>query len=249
MNPSSFLPIGSMAAGLLGLWVDPKENQAKKWTIAASIVLVGLLTMWAAHYDQTRAKERQDKATQEAALAKAERKADHDLLVLISESVAKQSGYTPSKAASATPQQAIESAKASTTAYALIASLPTANNGLAIEFFKHLREEVDPQIVIARLRQVTPTIREMPATPGMQNTPTNVIWVGNQVTDKEARAVASILVAAGVNIRDIRSLRDDTGAKSRLIEIGASRRVVELPIMTAADIAGAQVRKPTDPQY
>jgi hypothetical protein len=262
MNPSSFLPIGSMAAGLLALYVNPKEDPKKKWVLAASIIAVGLLTLGSGRYDTAQAKDKQDRADKQVfdglVREKARDERDNRRYLEQSESfkqiigyVSRTGGYSPANAAAASPEQVAQSLKASSAASAFIAALPSSSKTLRIEYFRHFTQDVDSSIVFQKLKKVSPSVQllQFPPTEAVRDLPANCIWVGRDVTKAEARSVALILSAAGIELRDIRRLKDGTGPKARLIEIGASARVVEFPVMTADDIQKATPRPTTDERY
>lgn len=214
--------------------------------MVVTLMAVAVLTSAATVYDQRQAEAKARKEIDEA-----NRRYENININLteIKVLVTRNAGYSDSHAASITTLEALQSLAASVDATALINNLLHSPSKPRIVFYEHLREETNPEIVIARLRQIGSTVDQRDAKSVVGGIPTNVIWVGDEVSDNEARAVALILTAAGVHLRDMRKLKNAAGQKARLIEIGSSARVLNLPVLTPDQIMRLAPRPPSDPIY
>ena len=67
----------------------------------------------------------------------------------------------------------------------------------------------------------------------VSDTETNALWYGSAVPDEDIRVVALALMRAGVKLREIGPIQDTVAKRELpLIQLGASRRVVNAPVWT-----------------
>jgi hypothetical protein len=66
--------------------------------------------------------------------------------------------------------------------------------------------------------------------------PTNAIWVGGDVSLDQAKFVALTLMRAGVQIKVVRRLRDGTGDKANVIEVGSDGAFRDATPMSVDDV-------------
>ena len=71
-----------------------------------------------------------------------------------------------------------------------------------------------------------------PKKPKVLDIPTNSIWFGEKVNIDDIKVVAYTLIRAGIQIQAIEYFKQPSGSKASLIQVGASRFVVNDPIFT-----------------
>jgi hypothetical protein len=234
MKTSDWLPILGIASGIFALYVDPK--QSPKWRAVAilGILLAAFITVGANYHD-----DRTDQRSQE----ERDRQYKHDrddlnqhieTLTLL---VLQNNGVREPASTASDPKESSLILAATKARQQAVANLPpTPASDLTIEYFPHFTSDVNPKVVKSALEQIGVSVREKQGNAGISNLLTNCIWVGDKVNPQEARAVALTLIAAGVPLRDIRSLEKPGGANARLVEIGSSANVVSMPVLSPDDL-------------
>jgi hypothetical protein len=102
---------------------------------------------------------------------------------------------------------------------AAIAQTNTLRRGnVTVQYFQ---KDVDQGKVDAALKSLSFTLDKTPATESMQDTETNCVWYGSQVSPEDAKLVAFALIRAGVSIKSIRSFRITD--RPQLIQIGSNK--------------------------
>jgi hypothetical protein len=246
MTLSSFSPVLGVISGIVALFVDGK-NKKQRWIMIVTICVIGAATIWfnARNEDQASTAKKAEAAAAAASLAQLGDKFDQ-----LKEQVLKSAGVRDPR--SADPQQVDVTLRANERRDQIAPNLRANPDHLTIQFFPHLKEDVNTPVVIAALQQALTgrvDINQVQGNPTLANTPTNCIWVGRNVSLEEARTVALTLRAAGVQLRDIRALSNGTGAQARMIQIGSSARVVDKPVLSPDDIASRTVTQVTDPGH
>jgi hypothetical protein len=146
------------------------------------------------------------------------------------------------------PQQATEavvtaSVNAIDIADRLAATGKERRGALTIQYYaRDLDRVVNEDVVLPRLRSYGFHLAPAPAS-RLADVPTNVVWKGAGVSDDDARLVVAALVAAGVQIKGVRDVRDPEGPKRNIIEIGASVELRDAPPLTVDQIANGDVRR------
>jgi hypothetical protein len=238
VKPSTWLlPVLALLTGLLPVFITPDK---KRWKVYMGVILgfVALVTISSNIFD--------DKATE--ASHKVEVKAQKDELDEIKAILMKGSGTKNS--ASAPQAQVTTTINSIRASQAIVANLgPDSSKSLKIEYFPHLKEDVNPDIVLAKLRGLAGSVEEVKGNITLAEMPTNCVWTGNDVTLAEARAVTLTLTAAGVHIRDIRELKDGSGPNARVIQIGSSVKVAKRSVLSPEEITTRPLTLKTDPHY
>jgi hypothetical protein len=86
---------------------------------------------------------------------------------------------------------------------------------------QYFQKDVDQGKVDAALKSLSFTLDKTPATESMQDTETNCVWYGSQVSPEDAKLDAFALIRAGVSIKSIRSFRITD--RPQLIQIGSNK--------------------------
>jgi len=241
MNIGAWLPMLSMLSGFVGLYVNFRDGSSRwRWLVPAMIVLTGTGTMLAARQSAV------NSAKSETAKAEAYAAQLKDVVVSVNqhtdEAVAQQallrlSGAKEGAVTSATTQELNASTRAVVLKQEAVSKLAAPEqSSLQIQYFPHFLTDVNPSAMVAALKQVTPNVAQAPAIAMMSQQKTNCIWVGDQVTADEARAVALTLASAGIDVKDIRRLKNGGGARARLVQIGSSADAARMPTLTADEI-------------
>ncbi len=244
MKVSDFLPVLGVISGIFALFVDREKN--KRWTavVVIGIVLAAAISIGANLYDESRSEKAQEAAH---AADQAHMDAQFQELQL---TIVAQAGAKSETVSGASTAQLTNSVEAVVMKQKLVSKIPESQRAdLRIEYFPHFKQDVNVPLMVAALRQISNNVTELPANAAVNDLPTNCVWAGDQVSAQEAHAVALALVGAGIRVRDIRQLKDGSGAHSRLIQIGASAKVQALPVLSAQEIAAQPVRERTDPGY
>jgi hypothetical protein len=241
------LPVISAAMGVFGLFVDPARNRTQLRLMVAALLVVAAITL-AVNYADANTEAHKDELKQ-----KSDRDAQQQLVAQITDLkliVLQSNGFKASEVAAASTEEVNRSVTASKAAVKAISeSVGRGASDLKIQYFPHFTNDVNPSIVLARLRQLAASVSELKGNPSLTQLTTNCIWAGDQVSEQEVRSVAQVLTAAGVTVRDIRQLQVGSGEHSRLIEIGSSAKVAGWPALSADELQNRPIRARTDPKY
>lgn len=107
----------------------------------------------------------------------------------------------------------------------------TGRRNITIQYFP---KDVDQRKVDDALQNLGFKLNQKQAV--IADISTNAIWFGEKVELDDVKLVAYMLTRAGVQIRSIEFFRAPTGRKASLIQVGASRFVVNDPIFTVDKI-------------
>lgn len=249
MDISTFLPLLGMASGICALFVDPKKNQTLKWLTVAGVVAATAITIGADIYDGQR---HDAEHNQEVGRREEQNHVLSDKLDTLTKLLLGQAGVRDVNRVNANRTETAVSIEAVKLKQSLEARLPAEGaKRPQIFYFPHLKEDVNPEVVLAALRQIGASVQEKQISPksDIAAHPTNCVWAGDKVSTDEARAVALTLAAAGVKVRDIRRLSKSGPAYDRTIEVGFSEKVIGFPVLTPEQLASRAIRERTDPQY
>ena len=244
MRVSDFLPVLGVISGIFALFVD--RQKSKSWTalVVVGIVLAAGISIGANLYDESQT-AKADAAAHAADQAHMDAEFQQLRVTILA-----QAGATTETVSAASVTQLSNSVEAVQMKQKLVSKIPESQRAdLQIQYFPHFKQDVNVPVMVAALRQITPNVKESSATAAVNDLPTNCVWAGDQVTPQEVHAVALALVGAGIRVRDIRQLKDGSGAHARLIQIGASAKVENFPVIAANQIESREVRSRTDPAY
>lgn len=222
------LPLITLATGILSLYVDPKSEPRKKRTLILVLVLSAGATAAASVHDQNAHRVeadtlRDDLSTTKALVAATKESTDRTrtLLANLVANLTDTYGYAKSR---------VNARDLTTDQVALLEKSASADNALqtlpAVPSFsaaikptvRYFAKDLDPKVVQQALAKQGFSVDVRPP---HDTNPTNVIWIGDNITADEARTVALILVRAGVQLNAILRFRDGTGSRAKLIEVGA----------------------------
>jgi type II secretory pathway pseudopilin PulG len=209
------LPLISLISGVVSLFIDPKKDRLK----AAIVVLVLLASAVASGYYGYQ----DDQAAQLQASELA-------YLVRVAQSqgtLARNEGdtETPKLPLSASPSTGVQPGVKS--------EFPMAFAGSPAErpTIQYFTKTADGNAVVNALQSGGFGFVKVP---GQRTAATNCIWIGDAVSDADAKAVALALIRAGVQLRSIRRFRNGSGPNANLIEIGSDPALKNTPALTAA---------------
>lgn len=231
MGAEFVMPVVQMFCGIVSVFVDSKKP-GNRWIAILILLTIAGLTL-GFNVKSARAKERAS-AEQAAALAAkdAENKQQNAQIVQMLSTLMQQFGSSPEAARTASTATLQRSLDADRERRQLLVGLKGATGQpLTIQYFP---KDVDGNVVKAALTELNARVEIKVA---LRPEPTNAIWVGDEVTVDEAKAIALTLVRAGAGIKAVRRFRVAGGAKSRLVQIGADSRILRQPDLTVNDIA------------
>jgi hypothetical protein len=157
---------------------------------------------------------------------------DSNTRAALEEFMQKILGVLPQVAQAATPQQTLEIVNAGAKASVLTKNWPQERRAaLTIWVFPHVQEEVNFEVVLARLQQLALHVEVHGA---KVKSDANSVWWGEGSNLDEAKAVALIAVSAGLQIKQI---CPSTNVPLRnLIQLGGSVAAQHLPPLPPAQI-------------
>ena len=236
MNPKDWLlPIVSVALGVASLVTDSKKNNRINYLLVAMLVGAGLITVLVnaadarkTHAEQTKADQRIDQLIHgNNALIEDSRHnvstGDTILNWLRLSGLAKSVADVVETSLQAGParNKVLSEVRAESTPRPRVVYFP---------------KDVDTPTVIRNLQEAHFTVDTRNAK--LTEITTNKIWIGDSVSDADAKLVALTLVQAGVKIKAIRHFLDGTRSKANLIEVGASAKLANAPALTVDQIKG-----------
>ena len=216
------LPLITLLSGILSLYIDPQREPKKKWLLVAVLLLSAFATIGLnVHDDQTH--DREAKGLQ-LALDKVQKSSDDthsDVKVLLTY-VATDFGYSA---------QAIQKSSSDDTLIKrLTASARADQSRTTLLAAKLPVEGVHPNVIyyakpdeaegVKKALLEAPTLQVSVEEP-LDPNPSNVIWIGDNITAPVAQYVAQTLLRAGVKLNKILRFYDSAGPKANLIEVGA----------------------------
>jgi hypothetical protein len=234
MKIADWLPLMGIVSGVFALYVDPKQSPKWRGIAIAGILLVAFASVGASYHDDRADKISQDSKERQYKQDMEELNGHIETLTLL---VLQNNGVREPASAASDPKETSLILAATKARQQVVANLPALSaSSLAIQYFPHFTSDVNPKVVRSALEQIGASVSEKQGNSSISDLPTNCIWIGDRVTPDEARAVALTLVAAGVPLRDIRSLQNPSGGNARLVEIGSSANVVNMPALSSQDL-------------
>ena len=238
------LPLISFLSGIISLYIDPKTDKAKSWIVIAVLVISAGATSLSGEMDD-RDKE---KAAEEA-------KSQIVKLTDISQNLARDVGDVKAGVsrvvASLTVwgasdtvvriQQAVLANQEREKVLPVEASANAQKQAPLIEYFP---KNVDGETVTKALKEGGFGFTRIGA---KNDLATNAVWVGDSVTVKDIQFVALTLIRAGVQLRAIRRFRENGAtSKAHLVEIGSDPAILDMPVLTVADVLNMKDVPPRD---
>ncbi|HVN49702.1 MAG TPA: hypothetical protein VMU30_12885 [Bacteroidota bacterium] len=212
-----------LLSGLAGVFIDP-ANKRNRWIFIALLILIFGATVASDVQDARNQQKEQQSSKQELDSLLAQNNAITAMLnqVLI--------GYGNTKT-SFSVLELKRSVEADTRLRTLAATVPMVKPTLRVEYFI---KQADGAIIAPILRRFGFRIDiKQP----VNTIPTNLIWVGNNVTLEETKQLAFALIRAGVELRSIERFQNGAGAKANLIQVGSDPAVQSRPVLTVEQVA------------
>lgn len=239
------MPIIAMVSGIISLYVDPKDSQAK-WIKPLMLILAvftAIGTIASSYHSSESAKvEKQELQNrinelkdQNKQLMEKIKKIPDETAVIISK--LQKFGFSYERAREATPQEIMQSKNAN---QKLILSQSSNQDierrkAITVEYFP---KNVDPNVVISALEQLG--FKFKAGTANVKNIPTNAIWFGSNVSLEDVKLVAYTLIRAGVKIRTIKPFREPSKDHwASKIQVGADGDYKDSPPLTVEQIRDA----------
>ena len=227
------LPLISLLAGLISLYVDPKKDKAKAWMVIAVLVASAVTTGISGTFDSTENKKKDQWSSNQivelTAIGKNLSEQVGKVQASLSDILKRLGQWGDSNTDIQRLSQSVAADAARTQALPQVTK-STVSTKPTIQYYP---KDVDGDLVKRALQEGGFSFRT--GTPAL-TLPTSSIWVGDSVTVEEAKFVAYTLIRAGVQIRALKRFRNGSGSKSRLIEVGADVRVQNSPVLTVDDI-------------
>jgi len=229
------LPIIAFMVGLISLYVDSKDKK-KKWIFLFCLIVTVSVTITFNFQDAQKnnralseSKKKEQKLYQLLLNITANTNQIPDLVTFLM-----KVGYTAENAEKATPDKVNMVINANNLFNTYLPKMnPQSTAQIRIEYFP---KDVDGRIVNSTLRNAGFNLSQKKP---VNNFKTNAIWVGDSVSDDEARFVALVLFRAGVDLVTIKRFENGKGIKAKLIQIGASPTNVgktALPLNSIANL-------------
>jgi hypothetical protein len=226
------LPLFALVGGILSLWVDFNDKR-KRWLVILGLVLTAGTTI-AFNASETRAKQ------EELRQANQEKADTRQVLLNITNNVQSVAdkigvltsmGFTRDKAAAASGQQIATAVQANDFYSESLGGLSgSPSRDIQVEYFQ---KNVDGNRV---KEAITQSGMQVTLKNPVNDLDTNCVWIGDRITADEAKFVAFSLTRAGVGLAAVRRFQNGSGAKARLIEIGADPELVHHPVLTPPQI-------------
>ena len=246
-------PIIAMVSGIISLYVDPKDSQAKwiKPLMLSLVVLTAIATIVSSCDSSDKAKQREDdliKRNDELIRKNDELKAEMKALRESTQSIHEDTttirelmerGASPKIARTATPEQVRQSDEAT---QRLELALKNSNNQ-DIERRKtitvmYYTKDFDKNIVVSLLKNLGFKFEISESNPNLKNEPTNAVWFGSNVNIEDVKIVASTLIGAGLQIKTIQPSQKPQSAST--IQVGHSVASKDRPLLTVEQIWNAK---------
>ena len=222
------LPLISFASGLASLYIDPKADKAKAWIIVFILFVSALFTgIYGYRDDKSHAaevQEAEDRAARQEKLAMLTVQGEVDLE---KESKVFRADFETFMKREGLPLGENEGGARLTQP----AAAAPANRPL-VEYFA---KDVDSDTIANALRGTGLDVVRVPA---QLTSATNAVWFGNAVPLDVVKSVALALVQTGVQLHAVRPLRDASGPKAHLIEVGRSEAAKNDPLWTESRVKG-----------
>jgi hypothetical protein len=221
-------------SGIFSVFIDDKKSRFWK-VLTLLVVVLGLI--WALASANFADREQQQKMNDTIMRVDAyvqERSRETVSAVNLNTRAALEElfGVLPQKAQGATPQQALEIVIAATKASLLTRNWSEERRAvLTIWVFPHVQQEVNFEVVEARLRQLALHVEVHGA---QVNSDANSVWWSEGSNLDEAKAVALTAVSAGLQIKQI--CRSTKVPLKNLIQIGGSVAAQHLPPLSPSQI-------------
>ncbi|HWZ99587.1 MAG TPA: hypothetical protein VN025_17650 [Candidatus Dormibacteraeota bacterium] len=241
----ALLPLISLVSGILSLYVDPQKDPKKKWLLVSVLVLSALATVGMSVRDDKSHKKEADALHEALASTKSElqtvqtvSQSTHSDVSVLLNCIAQKFGYSSESirtlfADGSLINQLTVSAAADRQREKLIASkLPTEGPSPTVIYYAKADEATGIVKALKEVGSLKVVVRQ-PLDPN----PSNVIWIGDGISPKEAQYVAQTLLRAGVRLNKILRFYDGAGSKSTLIEVGAYEDFRSSAPLTSDDIA------------
>jgi hypothetical protein len=222
-------------------------RRSQQGLVAALVVAVGMLG--AALWQTRQAREARDDAVQARTVETIAKNAANENARLAearlrqtTQLLREQYGWVgewPSATEDMRVQQALQADQVLRQRRGAAPTAPPAGSPVRIEAFV---KGLDEDKVDQALRELGYTI-DRPAA-RVSDTETNALWYGSAVPDEDIRVVALALMRAGVKLREIAPIQDTVAKRELpLIQVGASRRVVNAPVWTVERLLQAEFRR------
>jgi hypothetical protein len=228
---------GILVGGISGLFSAFSENRkARMWKVLPIVgIVIGMIWAFAsANYADQQERQRMKDAIDrvdayvQGQSAVTVSQVDTNTRTALNELLEKL-GVRKTVAQNASPQQALEIVNAG-----LLVHPPPKyrRDALTIWVFPHVEQDVDLNVVMARLKQLAGKVEiHKPLHP---ETEANSIWWSDGSNLDEAKSVALTAASAGVQIKQI--CPSTSVAVRNLIQLGGSVGAQRLPTMTPAEI-------------
>jgi hypothetical protein len=234
------LPLVSFFSGFASLEIDPKAQPKKRWILVV-LLAVALLGSVGSSLQENWDKQRDQQS------ATAQKASDQKRIDLLMASVHDLSGKSDSilgalRSWGVQPEtvERIQQSREADQARSQLLIETKAGNAQQQTSVLYFPKDVDGPKVVAALEQGGFSVVQQSR--GERNQiATNSVWVGDAVADDpakfvRAKFVALTLIRAGVEIKAVKRLRDGTGNRANLIEVGADPGIRNLRPLTVADI-------------
>jgi hypothetical protein len=231
---SLIMPVVAMTIGVISLFVDPRKSRLGLGLTLSGLVATAGLTI-AFNIQEGRArdkaleesKERENKTTTILLNLTEQTRPIPDLVTML-----RSFGFSSERADTATAASVSRSLDADRAYQRLLSARASGQSGIRVEYFP---KDVDGEKVIAAMKEAgMEVVQKRP----VREEATNAVWVGDDVPVDAAKLVGLALLRAGVDLVAIRRFRDGSGAKSKLMQVGADSTLVGRPPLSAARVSG-----------
>jgi hypothetical protein len=233
MQPKDIvMPVIALVAGLISLYVDPKDK-AKQWMLVFALLVTAGFTVW---FNRSDANDKTREVEQAQAREMATQKSLDEAraaLHTIEGTLQTQGGWIQVLCAQFGNVSCKEAFVANDIRQQIIAARAPAPAAepITLEYFP---KGVDGAAVRRGLQEVHLDVVEK--APLVTGTPTNAMWFGNDVPLDRVKLAALTLQRAGVQLKAIRRFRDGSGRHRLLIQVGADTGLKDAPVLTPADV-------------
>ena len=240
------LPLVTLGAGMVSLYIDPKQNPKGRKTLLAVLVVAAFGSVVVALSDDSDKRSGDQKAHEEnqrlEETVKNQSKSLDNLTGKADTIIARLGSFG---LGGATVTQITRSFSADKARQSLLPQVreEQAHRQATIWYFP---KQVDGPVVLNALREAGFNVQTARGKDVNKDFPTNKIWVGDSIPLDDAKFVALTLARAGVGIAAISRFCDGSGDKTRWIEIGTYHNLIGSRPLTVEEIQNLQQIAPPD---
>jgi len=241
------LPLVTLGAGIVSLYIDPKENQKGRRILLVVLVVAAIGSVVVTISDDREKRSSDQRADAEnQQLEKTVENQSKSLENLTGKAdtiIARLSGFG---LGDATVTQITRSLSADKARQSLLPQV-REEQGHRQATIWYFPKRVDGPVVMDALREAGFKVQTARGKDINKDLPTNRIWVGDSILLEDAKFVALTLTRAGVGIAAISRFCDGSGEKANWIEIGTDHKLINSRPLTVEDIQNLPQIAPRDP--